>query len=62
VHSASNDVSYYVISTGSLSFVFEGIIATVFNSDASPGSVVFSTGYSMHLGDASISKSLEDSS
>ena len=62
MQSALNDVSYYVISTGSLSFVFEGIIATVFSSGASPGSVLFSTGYSMHLGDASISKSLEESS
>jgi hypothetical protein len=62
VYSASNDVLYYAISAGSLSFVFDGIKATVFNSGASLGSVLFSTGYSMHLGDVSISKSLEDSS
>jgi predicted phage tail protein len=62
VHSASKDVLYYTIAAGSLSFVFEGIRATVFNSGVSLGSALFSTGYSMHLGEVSISKSLEESS
>ena len=62
MHSVSNDVFYYANATGSLSSAFVGITATVFISGASPGPVLFSTGYSMHLGDASISKSLEESS
>ena len=62
MQSASNDVSYHVISTGSLTSLLVGIKATVFISGASSASLLFSTGYSMHLGDVSISISLEDSS
>ena len=62
MHSVSNDVFYYANSIGSLSSAFVGITATVFISGASPGSVVFSTGYSMHLGKVYISKSLGKSS
>jgi hypothetical protein len=62
VHSASNDVLYYAISAGSLSSVLYYIKATVFNSGGSSPSLLFSSGNSIHLGDVSISKSLEDSS
>jgi hypothetical protein len=62
VHRVSNVVCYYAISLGSCSFVSYGIIAMAFIPGASSASLLFSAGYSMHLGDVSISKSLDDSS
>jgi hypothetical protein len=62
VHRVSNEVLYYAISVGSLISLFVGISATVLTSGASSAYSLFPTGYSMHLGDESMSMSLEDSS
>ena len=62
VHSVSKDVCYYAISSGSLSCGFYYTKAIVFGSGASSASLLFSAGYLIHLGDVSISKSLEASS
>jgi hypothetical protein len=62
VHKVSNDVLYYAIASGSLISVFVGINATVCIYGAASASLLSSAGYSMHLGEESMSISLEDSS
>jgi hypothetical protein len=59
VHSVSNVVYYYAISLGSCSWLFYSINAIYAILSVSASSLYYSSGYSMHRGDDSISKSLE---